>query len=109
MTEPGIPSNWTELYSAMMVLASAVAGVAWGLKLEHKIDREIIRIDGHEKILQKMDEILDKGILPLTEERLKNFAIQVERVEIQMDKVDKKLDAILERPILERRKYERLP
>ena len=97
------PKTWTELAALAMILTSALAGVTWGLKLESRID--ITNATMVEIVLQhkQLQSILDRGILPITEERLKSLSIRIELIQREIDeaktdrnRAEAKIDTVLQ-------------
>jgi len=64
-------NSWPAVQSFVVLIASMVAGIAWGLKLESKIDfLQQNFIDKQANItleLRAINDKLAKGILPITE------------------------------------------
>jgi hypothetical protein len=71
---PGFTINsWQQVQSILYVLVMLVAGIAWGLKLEARIDRAD---DG----IKNAEQQLAHGILPITEERMSRMDTENRRL-----------------------------
>jgi predicted phage tail protein len=71
------------LFLALML----VAGLAWGLKLESRIDSVLQAVQLVELRVSEMDKTINRGILPLTEERMRRMAQDMAAMEIQIREV----------------------
>jgi hypothetical protein len=75
LKEPGLRiRSFGDIYHAMSIAVVMIAGVAWGLKLEAKIEMT-------QKELTSMQLLINKGILPITEERLSSLTTRMDRRE----------------------------
>jgi cob(I)alamin adenosyltransferase len=81
LKEPGLRiRSFGDIYHAMSIAVVMIAGVAWGLKLEAKIDMV-------QKELMSMQLLINKGILPITEERVNSLTARLDRREQEGERV----------------------
>lgn len=71
--------SFGDIYHAMSIAVVMIAGVAWGLKLE-------ARIEAAQRDQTEIRAQLSKGILPLAEERLNSLAGRLDRREQEGDR-----------------------
>jgi ACT domain-containing protein len=75
LQSPGLKiRNFGDLQAALSIAVVLIGGIAWGLKLEARID-ELLR--NH----VNMQAQISKGILPLTEERILSLTTRLDRRE----------------------------
>lgn len=72
-------SSFADIYHVLSIVMVLVGGVAWGLKLESKI--EVVQQEQSE-----MTASVQKGILPVTEERLSSLTSRLDRREQESEK-----------------------
>jgi predicted phage tail protein len=81
-------ARWTPVIERWLFLAlMLVAGLAWGLKLESRIDSVLQAVQLVELRVTEMDRTINRGILPLTEERMRRMAQDMAAMELQIREV----------------------
>jgi len=66
-----------------------VLGVAWGLKLEMRVDG---MMRDHMVLQGRVADMLQRGISPRAEERLESQSRDIERLRLQLEALHKELD-----------------
>ena len=83
------PRTWSDLYAIVCIASAMFAGVTWGLKLESRIselDNHLrYRVSEVEADSKHFEEIIGKGILPITEERLDRLQKDVSKIQNTLD------------------------
>lgn len=75
LREPGLRiRSFGDIYHAMSIAVVMIAGIAWGLKLEAKTEMV-------QKELVQLQLLINKGILPVAEERLNSLTARLDRRE----------------------------
>ena len=70
------------------------AGLTWGLKLEARVDSVLQVLHLVELRVSEMDKTLNRGILPLTEDRIMRMAQSIVLVESSIDQMRTKCDQL---------------
>jgi hypothetical protein len=78
-------NNWGSLASFMSVCLMAIAGIAWGLKLETRIDKYVdVQASMRERLLADIattQAILSRGMLPVTEAKILSIEKRLDSME----------------------------
>lgn len=77
--------SWSDIHALIWVGVTIIGGIAWGLKLESRIDSLVSENRTKDVHIVEIDKTLDKGILPLTEERLQRMHADLVRLQGQCD------------------------
>lgn len=72
--------SWTDVFALLTLLGMAGAGVMWGLKL----DNRTVELETR---LAKIEDKLDVGILPRTDERIRSIERRLEVDERDVDRL----------------------
>lgn len=81
LASPGLKvRTFGDLQAALSIAIVLLAGIAWGLKLESRLEDVL-------KQTQDLQVRVSRGILPLTEERLNHLAAILERQEVERKQV----------------------
>ena len=69
-----------------------VSGLAWGLKLESRIDGVMNAIEAINTRLTDTDKAINRGILPVTEERISRMAKELSSIAVSLQDLQAKCD-----------------
>jgi hypothetical protein len=88
-------ARWFQVIERWVFLVlMLVAGLAWGLKLESRVDSVLQGMHLVELRVSEMDKTLSRGILPLAEERMHRMAQDMTELEIQVQANQARLDKL---------------
>jgi hypothetical protein len=86
------PKTWGDLASMMIIMSALIGGIAWGLKLESKIESVDVKSEARTNSMyaniSELKATVGHGILPITEERIRYIEAQI--LEIRDDKNESK-------------------
>lgn len=96
MADVSLPdARWFPTIERWVFLAlMLVAGLAWGLKLESRVDSVLQALHLLELRVSEMDKTINRGILPLTEERMHRMAQAIAAVEASSAEAQVKYDKL---------------
>jgi hypothetical protein len=80
-------NNWSAVQSLLTILVMAVAGIAWGLKLEN-------RIDSLNSSYTSINTQISKGILPLADERINQIMTENTKMRTEIDSLQLSLQKL---------------
>lgn len=86
--------TWGDIQAMVWIVLMAIAGVAWGLKLEYRMETSRDDYKSIESHILDVDRQLAKGILPLTEERMTRMASEAQRILTEQDRIRLELQEI---------------
>lgn len=78
--------SWSDALAVLSLLAMGAAGVVWGMKLESRYDRIEDQLAIQRNVDVKMQAVLDAGVLPRTDERLRAHDMRITELENRLDK-----------------------
>jgi hypothetical protein len=78
--------RWTEIVALLSIIGSGIAVVVWGLKLDTRTEEQGRRA-------ARVETIVDQGILPRTDERLRAIERRLDTDEKEIDRLQRELDA----------------
>lgn len=81
--------SWADVVALLTILGMGAAGIVWGLKLDNRTDtlaREEVRLQ----------TLLDAGILPRTEERLKGLERRLDADERDIDRLEREHSQVVD-------------
>lgn len=81
-------NSWPALQSLLTIILIAIGGVAWGLKLE-------TRLDNLKDRMYSLEEQTGGGKFPVAIERLNNVATQIEGYQKELSKLNDAVHAIM--------------
>jgi hypothetical protein len=77
-----MPPAWLVWTRELLPLALMfLAGIAWGLKLEARIDAEVVANTEQARGISRLQQQADAGILPVAAERINALNARVARLE----------------------------
>lgn len=74
--------SWADIVALLTIFGMGAAGIVWGLKLDNRTDA-LARDEA------RVQALLDAGILPRTEERLKSIERRIDADERDIDRLQR--------------------
>lgn len=82
--EPVKRFGFSEIQSLLTILLMAIAGIAWGLKLDYRLTDQMT-------LVSTLQQKLDAGILPITKERLEYQNQRIESLERRLGMMEEQV------------------